>query len=61
MNHSFAIKPEGFMLDDKPMRIISGAIHYFRVPREYWEDRLLKLKASPPSSCISQSASAPCA
>jgi len=45
MNHSFAIKPEGFMLDDKPMRIISGAIHYFRVPREYWEDRLLKLKA----------------
>ena len=46
MNHySFAIKPEGFMLDDKPMRIISGAIHYFRVPREYWEYRLLKLKA----------------
>lgn len=45
MNHTFAIKPEGFELDGKPMRIISGAIHYFRVPREYWEDRLLKLKA----------------
>lgn len=45
MIHSFAIKPEGFMLDGQPMRIISGAIHYFRVPREYWEDRLLKLKA----------------
>ena len=45
MNHTFAIKPEGFELDGKPMRIISGAIHYLRVPREYWEDRLLKLKA----------------
>ena len=33
MNHTFAIKPEGFELDGKPMRIISGAIHYFRVPR----------------------------
>lgn len=33
-----------FYLDGKPYVVISGAIHYFRVPREYWHDRLLKLK-----------------
>ena len=33
-----------FYMDGKPFTIISGAIHYFRVPREYWRDRLLKLK-----------------
>ncbi len=26
-------------------KVYSGAIHYFRVPREYWRDRLMKLKA----------------
>ena len=34
-----------FFLDGKPFRILSGAIHYFRVVPEYWKDRLLKLKA----------------
>ena len=34
-----------FLLDGKPFRILSGAIHYFRVVPEYWKDRLLKLKA----------------
>lgn len=34
-----------FQWEDKPLQIISGAIHYFRVVPEYWEDRLLKLKA----------------
>ncbi|MCR5426415.1 MAG: beta-galactosidase [Lachnospiraceae bacterium] len=29
----------------EPFHMISGAIHYFRVVPEYWEDRLLKLKA----------------
>ncbi len=42
---SFEIKKDGFFLDGKPFRVISGAIHYFRVPKEYWYDRLLKLKA----------------
>lgn len=31
--------------DGEPIQLISGAIHYFRVVPEYWEDRLLKLKA----------------
>jgi hypothetical protein len=34
-----------FTLNGKPFTILSGAIHYFRVVPEYWEDRLLKLKA----------------
>ena len=33
-----------FYLDGKPFGIRSGAIHYFRIPREYWHDRLLKLR-----------------
>ena len=36
---------DNFYLDGKPFRIISGAIHYFRVVPEYWRDRLEKLKA----------------
>lgn len=34
-----------FLMDGKPFRIISGAMHYFRIVPEYWEDRLRKLKA----------------
>lgn len=34
-----------FHLDGKPFQIISGAIHYFRIVPEYWQDRLEKLKA----------------
>lgn len=34
-----------FTLDGKPFRILGGAVHYFRVFPEHWEDRLLKLKA----------------
>jgi len=34
-----------FYLDGEPIKIISGAFHYFRTVPEYWRDRLLKLKA----------------
>ena len=34
-----------FLMDGKPYRIISGAMHYFRIVPEYWKDRLEKLKA----------------
>jgi len=33
-----------FLMDGKPYTILSGAMHYFRIPREYWLDRLTKLK-----------------
>uniref|UniRef100_H3AAB8 Galactosidase beta 1 n=1 Tax=Latimeria chalumnae TaxID=7897 RepID=H3AAB8_LATCH len=32
-----------FVKDGKPFRYISGSIHYSRVPRYYWKDRLLKM------------------
>ncbi len=38
----FEIKSE-FMLNNKPFKIISGAVHYFRIVPEYWQDRLEKL------------------
>ncbi len=37
-------KDRQFYMDGKPFTVISGAMHYFRIPREYWYDRLLKLK-----------------
>lgn len=45
MSKKISVKNKEFYLNDEPIRIISGAIHYFRVVPEYWEDRLLKLKA----------------
>uniref|UniRef100_A0A5F8H6U6 Beta-galactosidase n=1 Tax=Monodelphis domestica TaxID=13616 RepID=A0A5F8H6U6_MONDO len=38
-------KDSEFLLEGSRFRIFGGSIHYFRVPREYWKDRLLKLKA----------------
>ncbi|XP_049447484.1 beta-galactosidase-1-like protein 2 isoform X5 [Epinephelus fuscoguttatus] len=35
-----------FTLERESFRIIGGSIHYFRVPRAYWRDRLMKMKAS---------------
>ncbi|XP_006871078.1 PREDICTED: beta-galactosidase-1-like protein 2-like [Chrysochloris asiatica] len=39
------INGSNFTLEGFPFLIVAGTIHYFRVPREYWKDRLLKLKA----------------
>ncbi len=43
--HTFGWKGESFLLDGKPFQIISGSMHYPRVPREYWRDRLRKLRS----------------
>ncbi len=32
-------------MDGKPYQIIAGEMHYARIPREYWRDRLHKAKA----------------
>lgn len=42
--HELTYNETDFLLDGKPFVILSGAIHYFRIPRAYWYDRLLKLK-----------------
>uniref|UniRef100_A0A6Q2YVQ1 Beta-galactosidase n=1 Tax=Esox lucius TaxID=8010 RepID=A0A6Q2YVQ1_ESOLU len=34
-----------FTLEGEPFRILGGSVHYFRVPRAYWRDRLMKMKA----------------
>lgn len=33
-----------FLKDGKPFQFVAGAMHYFRVPRAYWKDRLHKLR-----------------
>ena len=35
---------EDFIIDGQKTKIISGAVHYFRIVPEYWEDTLLDLK-----------------
>jgi len=42
---TFERKGSEFLLDGKPYQILSGEMHYPRVPRAYWEDRLKKAKA----------------
>ena len=42
---TFTYNDKHFLLDGKPFTVLSGAIHYFRVVPEYWEDRLKKLRA----------------
>ena len=41
---SFEIQEE-FLLDGQPVKLISGAIHYFRLTPGQWEDSLYNLKA----------------
>lgn len=41
---AFTYHGERFYLNGNPFTVRAGAIHYFRVPRAYWYDRLLKLK-----------------
>ncbi len=43
--HSFGYAGEHFLLDGKPFVIISGEMHYPRVPRPYWRDRMRKMRA----------------
>ncbi|MBN1971277.1 MAG: beta-galactosidase [Candidatus Delongbacteria bacterium] len=40
----FSITNGSFFLNDKKFRILSGAMHYFRVHPEYWKDRMQKIK-----------------
>src|ERR1043165_5244841 len=34
-----------FLIDGKTFQILSGEMHFARIPQEYWRDRILKAKA----------------
>lgn len=41
---TFTIGEQDFMLDGQPHRILSGALHYFRVHPDQWADRIRKAR-----------------
>jgi len=43
--HQFTLGARSFLLDGKPFQIISGEMHYTRIPREAWRDRMKMAKA----------------
>ena len=43
--HHFGVSGGQFVLDGKPFQVISGEMHYPRIPRAYWRDRLRMAKA----------------
>jgi len=44
-SHTFRLGERDFLLDGKPFQIISGEMHFARIPQEYWRDRLRMAKA----------------
>ncbi|QEC75125.1 glycoside hydrolase family 35 protein [Mucilaginibacter ginsenosidivorax] len=43
--HTFTLGNESFLLDGKPFQMISGEMHYPRVPRQAWRSRMKMAKA----------------
>jgi beta-galactosidase len=43
--HVFATQGDHFTLDGRPFKVLSGELHYARIPREYWHARLKMAKA----------------
>lgn len=41
----FAVSGDQFILDGQPFQVLAGEMHYPRIPRASWRDRLRKLKA----------------
>ncbi|MEU8676604.1 beta-galactosidase family protein [Streptomyces sp. NPDC048560] len=41
----FTVGDDHFLLDGEPVRLLSGAMHYFRVHEEQWDHRLAMLRA----------------
>jgi beta-galactosidase len=44
-NHTFSVGTNTFLLDGKPFVIRAGELHYPRIPRQYWEQRIQMCKA----------------
>lgn len=45
VDHNHPLTPGRILRDGQPHTVISGALHYFRVPRALWSDRLARLAA----------------
>jgi len=45
VRHTFTMSGEDFLLDGKPLQIISGEMHPARIPPEYWRHRIRMAKA----------------
>ena len=43
--HSFKIADGNFIYDGKPIQIHSGEMHFARIPKAYWKQRLQMLRA----------------
>lgn len=43
--HTFAVKGASFVYDGTPLVIRAGEMHYPRIPRAYWRDRMKKARA----------------
>lgn len=41
---TFAVGEKDFLFNDEPFRVLSGAIHYFRVHPDLWADRIHKAR-----------------
>ncbi len=44
-SHQFALGDNAFLLDGKPFQMISGEMHYTRIPRDAWKHRMKMAKA----------------
>lgn len=45
LSHSFELGDSVFLLDGRPFQMISGEMHYTRIPPEYWRDRMRMARA----------------
>lgn len=45
VKHTFALGDSAFLLDKKPIQLISGEMHCTRIPRAYWRQRIRMAKA----------------
>src|SRR6187549_3146826 len=43
--HIFSLGKSDFLLDGKPIQLISGEMHPARIPKEYWRHRIRMAKA----------------
>ncbi len=43
--HTFSYNDTNFLIDEQPIQLFSGELHYQRIPKEYWRHRLQMARA----------------